>query len=60
MSIIITKKQVKKILEYLGDDGDDDTEIRIREGYNDHRRKSGVFVSFPKYDEDGEAFFEKN
>lgn len=58
MSIIITKKQCKEIIEWLGDDGDDDTEIIIREG-EDHE-KHGVLVSFSEYDQDAEVFFEKS
>jgi len=57
MSIIIEKKQIKEIIEWLGDDGDDDTEIRIRKGKN--HGKPGVLVSFPEYDQDGEVFFKK-
>ena len=57
MSIIVTKKQVKRILEWLGDDGDDLTEIKIREA--EIHDKPGVLVSFPEYDEDGEFSIER-
>jgi len=59
MSIIITRKQIRKIVEWLGDDGDDDTEIKIRKGEN-HRKELGMLVSFPEYDQDGEVFFENS
>ena len=57
MSIIITKEQVKKIVEWLGDDVKDDTEIEIRKG--EKYEEPGVLVSFPEDDQDGEVFFKK-
>jgi len=56
MSIIMTKKQCREILEFL-DNEEDDTEIKIRE--QEICVIPGVFVSVLEYPEDGETFIKK-
>lgn len=56
MGIVITKKQLGALKEYLNT-GEDDTEIKIRNG--ERYGKKGILVSFPDYDQDGEYFIEK-